>query len=86
MSIKNATREKPVAFTTNTPTIYSRSLDDVSMYLVKSWIDAPVDARIFEILFVDGHLGCPSRDHRLLRLKVVGSKPLHLANPEQDIP
>ena len=35
---------------------------------------------------VEGHRGCPSLDQRLLLLKVVGSKPLHLASPEQDIP
>lgn len=56
------------------------------MYLAKSWIEDPVEAKILEILFVDGHRGCPSRDQRLLRLNVVGSKPLLFANPEQDIP
>ena len=59
---------------------------DESIYLVKSWILAPVDDKILEILFVDGHLGCPSLDQRLLLLKVVGSSPLHFAKPEQDIP
>lgn len=56
------------------------------MNLVKSWILAPVDDKIFEILFVDGQRGWPSLDQRLLLLNVVGSKPLHFANPEQDIP
>jgi len=52
---------------------------------VKSVIDAPVDDSIFDILFVDGQRGCPSLDQRLLLLKVVGSKPLHLASPEHDM-
>ena len=56
------------------------------MNLVKSWILAPVEDSIFEILFVDGHRGCPSLDQRLLLLKVVGSNPLHFASPEHDIP
>jgi hypothetical protein len=37
------------------------------------------------MLNVDGHLGCPSFDHLLLLLNVVGSSPLFLASPEQDI-
>jgi len=53
--------------------------------LVKSSKDAPVEDKILEILFVDGHLGCPSFDQRLLLLNVVGSRPLHFASPEQDI-
>jgi hypothetical protein len=56
------------------------------MNLVKSWILAPVDDKILEILFVDGQRGCPSFDQRLLLLNVVGSSPLHFASPEQDIP
>ena len=56
------------------------------MNLVKSWIFAPVDDKILEILLVDGHRGCPSLDQRLLLLNVVGSKPLHFASPEHDIP
>ena len=56
------------------------------MNLVKSWIDAPVEDRIFEILFVEGQRGCPSLVQRLLLLKVVGSKPLHRARPEHDMP
>ena len=55
------------------------------MNFVKSSSDAPVEANILEILFVDGHRGCPSLDQRLLLLKVVGSKPLLFAKPEQDI-
>ena len=66
---------------------YSRPLSGVwSMNLVKSWILAPVDDKILEILFVDGQRGWPSLDQRLLLLKVVGSRPLHFARPEQDIP
>ncbi len=66
---------------------YSRPVSfGLSMNFVKSCILAPVDDNIFEILFVDGHRGCPSLDQRLLLLNVVGSKPLHFANPEQDIP
>lgn len=63
-----------------------RPTSGVSINLVKSCIFAPVDDKIFEILLVDGHLGCPSLDQRLLLLNVVGSKPLHLARPEQDMP
>ena len=55
------------------------------MNLVKSSKDAPVEDKILEILFVDGHLGCPSFDQRLLLLNVVGSRPLHFAKPEHDI-
>ena len=62
------------------------TLSESSIYFVKSWIVEPVDANIFEILFVDGQRGWPSLDQRLLLLKVVGSRPLHFANPEQDIP
>lgn len=62
------------------------SLFLLSMNLVNSWIEAPVDANILEILLVDGHRGWPSLVQRLLRLNVVGSKPLHRANPEHDIP
>lgn len=58
----------------------------LSINLVNSWIEAPVDDNILEILLVDGHRGCPSLVQRLLRLNVVGSKPLHRAKPEQDIP
>lgn len=65
---------------------YSRSLFCGSMNFVKSWILAPVDDSIFEMLLVDGQRGWPSLDQRLLRLNVVGSKPLHFASPEQDIP
>lgn len=54
--------------------------------LVKSVILAPVDAKILEMLFVDGQRGWPSLDQRLERLNVVGSSPLHFANPEQDMP
>ena len=66
--------------------IYSRPWFCGSINLVKSCMLAPVEDNIFEILFVDGHLGCPSFDQRLLLLNVVGSNPLHFANPEQDIP
>ena len=59
---------------------------DGSICFVKSWILEPVDAKILDILFVDGHLGCPSLDQRLLLLNVVGSSPLHFAKPEHDIP
>ena len=65
---------------------YSRSLLPGSINFVKSWMLAPVDDNILEILFVDGHRGWPSLDHRLLLLNVVGSNPLHFANPEHDIP
>ena len=61
-------------------------MSGVSINLVKSWILAPVDDNILDMLFVDGHRGCPSLDQRLLLLNVVGSKPLHFAKPEQDIP
>ena len=54
-------------------------------YLIKSFNDAPVASRIFAMLLVDGHRGWPYLDQRLLLLNVVGSKPLRLANPEQDI-
>ena len=64
----------------------SSSGGGTSIYLAKSWIQAPVDAKILEILLVDGQRGCPSRDQRLLRLNVVGSSPLRFASPEQDIP
>ena len=64
----------------------ARSLPCGSMNLVKSWILAPVDDKILEILFVDGQRGWPSLDQRLLLLNVVGSSPLHFAKPEQDIP
>ncbi len=56
-----------------------------SIYLVKSCIFDPVDDKILDMLFVEGQRGCPSLDQRLLLLKVVGSKPLHFARPEQDI-
>lgn len=65
---------------------YSCSGGGTSIYFAKSWIDAPVEAKILEMLFVDGQRGWPSRDHRLLRLNVVGSRPLHFAKPEHDIP
>lgn len=45
----------------------------------------PVEFNIFAILFVEGHLGCPYFDQRLLLLKVVASNPENLANPEQDM-
>ena len=64
----------------------SSSGGGTSIYLVKSWIQDPVDAKILAILLVDGHRGWPSRDHRLLRLNVVGSNPLRFASLEQDIP
>lgn len=53
------------------------------MNLKKSCADAPVAANIFDILDVDGQRGCSYLENRLLLLKVVGSKPLHFANPEQ---
>ena len=67
---------------------YCRSSSGVgtSIYLAKSWMQEPVDAKILEILLVDGQRGCPSRDQRLLRLNVVGSNPLRFASPEQDNP
>lgn len=73
-------------FISKTCNIYCRSVPCGSINLVKSWILAPVDDKILEILFVDGQRGCPSLDQRLLLLKVVGSRPLHFAKPEQDIP
>ena len=45
-----------------------------------------MDDNILDILLVDGQRGWPSLDQRLLLLNVVGSKPLHFASPEQDIP
>lgn len=66
--------------------LFGGSLFLLSMNLVNSWIEAPVDANILEILLVDGHRGWPSLVQRLLRLNVVGSKPLHRANPEHDFP
>ena len=45
----------------------------------------PVEFNIFAMLFVEGHLGCPYFDHRLLLLNVVASNPENFANPEQDI-
>lgn len=65
--------------------IFYLSLCCDGINLVKSSKDAPVEDNILEILFVDGHLGCPSFDQRLLLLNVVGSRPLHFAKPEQDI-
>lgn len=53
---------------------------------VKSFMDAPVADNIFAILFVDGQRGCPCLDQRLLLLNVVGSRPLHFANPEHVFP
>ena len=55
------------------------------MNFAKSSMFDPVEDKIFEILRVDGHLGWPSLDHRLLLLKVVGSNLLFFASPEQDI-
>lgn len=55
------------------------------MNFAKSSILEPVEDNILEILNVLGHLGCPSLDHLLLLLKVVGSKPLLFASPLQDI-
>ena len=52
---------------------------------MKSLIVLPVEFNIFAILPVDGHLGCPYLDQRLLLLKVVASKPANFAKPEQDI-
>ena len=40
---------------------------------------------IFAILLVDGQRGCSYFENLLLLLKVVGSRPLHFAKPEQDI-
>ena len=56
------------------------------MYLKKSWGAACVAFSIFEIVSVDGHRGWPNTEARLLLLNVVGSNPLRLAKPEQDIP
>lgn len=63
-----------------------RLLSESSTNFVKSWIDEPVEDKILEILLVDGQRGWPSLVQRLLLLNVVGSNPLHRANPEQDIP
>lgn len=49
-------------------------------------MDAPVEDKILDILLVDGQRGWPSLVQRLLLLNVVGSNPLHRANPEHDIP
>jgi len=65
--------------------IYYKVLSREGINFVKSSSEAPVEAKILEILLVEGHLGCPSLDQRLLLLNVVGSKPLHFARPEQDI-
>lgn len=54
-------------------------------YLVKLLTLSPVAAKIFAILPVDGQRGWPYFDQRLLLLKIVGSKPLRRAKPEQDI-
>jgi len=43
----------------------------------------PVAFRILDMLWVDGQRGCPYCENRLDLLKVVGSKPLNLASPEQ---
>ena len=56
------------------------------MNLKKSCGFAPVAEIIFAMLAVDGQRGCSYLEKRLLLLNVVGSKPLRLANPEQDIP
>ena len=66
--------------------LYSRFWALLSINLVKSWISAPVEDKILEILLVDGQRGWPSLVQRLLLLKVVGSSPLHRAKPEQDMP
>lgn len=58
----------------------------LSTNFVKSWIDAPVEDKILEMLLVDGQRGWPSLVQRLLRLNVVGSKPLHRARPLHDMP
>jgi hypothetical protein len=51
----------------------------------KSFILVPVKDNIFAMLSVEGQRGCPSFDHLLLLLNVVGSSPLFLASLEQDI-
>ena len=45
----------------------------------------PVACNILAMLLVDGQRGCPYLELRLLLLNVVGSRPLNLARPEQDI-
>ncbi len=62
------------------------SFTSLVINLKKSWGCEPVASIIFAILLVEGHLGCSYFENRLLLLNVVGSKPLSLANPEQDIP
>lgn len=74
---------RPQAFTHKQD--YISVTPDGLINFAKSPIFAPVDDNILEMLSVLGHLGCPSLDHLLLRLKVVGSKPLFFASPEQDI-
>lgn len=54
-------------------------------YLVKLLTVSPVAAKILAMLPVDGQRGWPYFDQRLLLLKIVGSRPLRRANPEQDI-
>ncbi len=56
------------------------------MNLKKSFGVEFVAASIFDMLAVDGHRGCSYLENLLLLLKVVGSNPLRLANPEQDRP
>lgn len=53
--------------------------------LIRSFIEAPVASKILAMLLVDGQRGCPYLDQRLLLLNVVGSNPLYLAKPEQDM-
>ena len=55
------------------------------MQFINSSTVVPVEFNIFAMLQVDGHLGCPYFDHRLLLLNVVASMPDIFANLEQDI-
>ena len=56
------------------------------IYLKKSCGCECVADKIFAILLVEGQRGCSYLENRLLLLKVVGSKPLHFARPEQESP
>ena len=55
------------------------------MPFIKSTTVLPVEFNIFAMLLVEGHLGCPYFDQRLLLLNVVASIPDIFANLEQDI-
>ena len=79
-TIDNGLQEKTIDL------VFYFSVPSLLINLKKSWGLEPVASIIFAILLVEGHLGCSYLENLLLLLKVVGSRPLSLANPEQDIP